>query len=118
MESNEPTCEVVITAPEAAWLADLSRALLEERLCAGSHIVAEIRSVYTWQGEIVDKPEARVALHTRLSLVPEINDFVLKRHPYAVPCVIAWPINGGNSAYLEWILNETREPSPNKAQQS
>ena len=118
MESNEPTCEVVITAPEAAWLADLSRAIIEERLCAGSHVITEIRSVYTWQGEIVDKPEARVALHTRLSLVPEINDFVLKRHPYVVPCVIAWPINGGNLAYLEWIVSATRQPTPHEVQPS
>jgi periplasmic divalent cation tolerance protein len=111
MESNEPTCEVVITAPDSAWLAELSRALIKEKLCAGSHIVTEIRSVYTWQGEIVDKAEARVALHTRLSLVAEINDFVAERHPYKVPCVIAWPISAGNPAYLDWIISETRKPT-------
>jgi uncharacterized protein involved in tolerance to divalent cations len=51
MDSNEPTCEVVITAPDAVWLADLSRELVEQRLCAGSHIT-EIRTIYRWQGEI------------------------------------------------------------------
>jgi periplasmic divalent cation tolerance protein len=110
MDSNEPTCEVVITAPDPAWLTDLSRTLVEERLCAGTHIVTPIRSVYRWEGEIVDKPEARVALHTRRSLVPEINHFVGKRHPYLVPCVVAWPIIDGNPEYLAWIVTETRAP--------
>jgi len=91
-------------------LADLCRTLIEERLCAGSHIVNEIRSVYRWQGEIVDKPEARVALHTRCSLVPAIVDLVTRRHPYQVPCVVAWPISDGNPAYLRWIVSETRTP--------
>lgn len=111
MDSSEPTCEVVITAPDPEWLAELCRVLIAEKLCAGSHLVTEIRSIYTWQGEVVDKPEARVALHTRLSLVPEIKDFVAERHPYQVPCVIAWPISGGNPAYLDWIVEETREPA-------
>ncbi|MET0423505.1 MAG: divalent-cation tolerance protein CutA [Actinoplanes sp.] len=85
--------------------------MIEEGLCAGSHLT-EIRSVYRWQGEIVDKPEARLALHTRASLVPEITAFVAERHPYQVPCVVAWPISDGNPEYLAWIISETREPQP------
>ncbi|KUL27745.1 cation tolerance protein CutA [Actinoplanes awajinensis subsp. mycoplanecinus] len=108
----EPTCEVVITAPDASWLVDFSRRLVEDRLCAGSHVVTEIRAVYTWQGETVDRPEARVALHTRRSLVPEIVDLANRYHPYQVPCVIALPIADGNPAYLAWIVDETRRPQP------
>lgn len=110
MESNEPTCEVVITAPDSAWLASLARSLVEQRLCAGSHVIAEIRSVYRWDEEIVDRPEARVALHTRFSLVAEINEFVAQRHPYMVPCVVAWPFADGNPEYLAWIVAQTRPP--------
>ena len=55
MNMNEPTCEVIITAPDATWLADLSRRLVEDRLCAGSHVITAIRSIYTWQGEVEDR---------------------------------------------------------------
>ena len=110
MDLREPTCEVVITAPDNEWLVSLSHALVENRLCAGSHNIVEIRSVYRWQGETVERTEARVALHTRLSLVPEIDAFVKERHPYLVPCVVAWPIADGNPDYLTWIVAETREP--------
>ena len=116
MDSNEPTCEVVITAPDAAWLIDLAGKLVEDRLCAGSHAITEIQSVYRWRGEIVNKPEARVALHTRHSLVPEIVEFVTGRHPYEVPCVVAWPFSEGNPAYLRWIVDETREPALHTSQ--
>ncbi|HST67746.1 MAG TPA: divalent-cation tolerance protein CutA [Mycobacteriales bacterium] len=103
-------CEVVITASDAGWLAGFTRTLVEERLAACGHQIAAIRSVYRWDGEIQDDPEARVALHTRLSLVPAIVDRTGTDHPYDVPCVIALPIAAGNPAYLEWIAAETREP--------
>ena len=112
MDSIEPTCEVVITAPSADWLVEFARRLVERRLCAGSHTVTEIRSIYHWRGEIEDRPEARVALHTRTALVPEIVELADKEHPYEVPCVVAWPIINGNPAYLAWIIAETREPKP------
>jgi periplasmic divalent cation tolerance protein len=109
---TEDVCEVVITAPDPAWLVAFSHQLVESHLCAGSHTVMQVRSVYRWQGQVEDQPEARVALHTRRSLVPEIVQLVNQEHPYDVPCVVAWPITDGNPAYLEWIIAETREPQP------
>jgi periplasmic divalent cation tolerance protein len=66
--------------------------------------------VYRWHGETFDKKEARVALHTRTELVPQIVALVQKVHPYEVPCVIAWPIADGNPDYLAWIAAETAHP--------
>ena len=101
-------CEVVITASDADWLAGFTRALVEERLAACGHQIAAVRSIYRWDGAVQDDPEARVALHTRLSLVPSIVDRADREHPYDVPCVIALPIAAGNPAYLDWIVAETR----------
>lgn len=103
-------CEVVITAPDADWLADFTRRLIEDRLCASGHNISPIRSLYRWQGEMNDKTEARVALHTRTSLVPQIIERTLREHPYEVPGLVTLPINDGNPAYLQWIRDETREP--------
>jgi periplasmic divalent cation tolerance protein len=74
-------CEVVITAPDAEWLAGFVRRLVEHRLAAGAHEITSIRSVYRWQGE---------------------------EHDYLVPCVVALPIVTGGPKYIEWILAETR----------
>jgi periplasmic divalent cation tolerance protein len=59
---------------------------------------------------VQDDTEARVALHTRASLVPAIIERTNAEHPYDVPCVIALPIEHGNPAYLDWITESTREP--------
>jgi periplasmic divalent cation tolerance protein len=107
---DEEFCEVVVTAGDAGWLAGFTRTLVEERLAACGHVTGEIRSVYRWDGAIHDEPEARVALHTRRSLVPAIVVRAGQLHPYDVPCVIALPLVGGNPAYLRWIGEETLAP--------
>ncbi|UQU65219.1 divalent-cation tolerance protein CutA [Couchioplanes caeruleus] len=108
---SEDVVEVVVTAADAEWLAGFTRRLVEERLAACGHQIAAIRSVYRWEGAVHDDPEARVALHTRASLVPEIVALADAEHPYDVPCVLALPVAGGNPAYLAWVVAETREPS-------
>jgi periplasmic divalent cation tolerance protein len=102
-------CEVVITADDADWLVGFTRRLVEDRLAACGHNIASIRSVYRWDGAIHDDAEARVALHTRRSLVPAIVKRADDEHPYDVPCVIALPIDDGNPAYIAWVEDETRD---------
>ena len=105
---DEEYCEVVVTAEDAEWLAGFTRTLVEERLAACGHQLEAIRSVYRWPGEVHDEREARVALHTRRSLVPAIVARAEQLHPYEIPCVLAMPVVGGNPAYLQWISEETR----------
>src|ERR1700704_2152660 len=77
-------CEVVITAGDAEALAALTKTLVEERLAARGQNIASVRSIYRWEGAIQDDPEARVALHTRRALVPEVVERVKALHPYDV----------------------------------
>ena len=106
---DEECCEVVVTDADAERLTALTRTLVEERLVACGQHVAPIRSVFRWDGAVQEETEARVALHTRRSLVPAITARADALHPYDVPCVIALPLVGGNPAYLAWIAAETRE---------
>lgn len=100
-------CEVVITAADAGWLADFTRRLVTDRLAACGQQVAAIRSIYRWDGEIQDDPEARVALHTRIDLVDRIIERANAEHPYDVPCVLALPVLAANPAYCDWVIQET-----------
>jgi periplasmic divalent cation tolerance protein len=103
----EEICEVVITAATAEWLAAFTRKLVQQRLAACGQNIAAIRSIYRWQDTIEDEGEARVALHTRRSLVPGIVALADEEHPYDVPCVIALPVVAGNPQYIQWVLDET-----------
>lgn len=100
-------CEVVITADNADWLAEFTRALVTDRLAACGHNIQVIRSIYRWEGEVQDDQEARVNLHTRLDLVDTIVERANRDHPYDVPCVIALPVVSGNPEYVAWVLGET-----------
>lgn len=108
--SDDEICEVIITGPNADWLATFSRQLVDDRLAACGQNIEAIRSIYRWQGEVQDDVEARVALHTRLSLVPAIVARADEAHPYDVPCVLAVPIVAANPAYARWVLDETAPP--------
>jgi periplasmic divalent cation tolerance protein len=109
MNPDREVCEVVVTAGDAAWLAGFTRRLVESRLAACGHVIPEIRSIYRWAGAVQDDPEARVALHTRRSLVSRIVRLTEKEHAYEVPCVIALPIVDGEPRYVQWILDSTEE---------
>ena len=100
--------EVVITAESAEWLADFTRQLVDDHLVACGHNIVPIRAIYRWEGEVHDETQARVGLHTRASLVPEIVARADRDHPDDVPCVIALPIAGGDARYLRWIHDTTR----------
>lgn len=102
-------CEVVVTADNVDWLVNFTRRLVTDRLAACGQHITTIRSIYRWQGQIEDDAEARVALHTRVSLVPRIVERAESEHPYDVPCVIAMPVVAGNPRYLQWVLDETSE---------
>jgi len=75
-------CEVVITAPDPGWLKEFSRRLIEQRLAASAHNFAPVQSIYRWRGEIYERTEGRVSLHTRRDRVPEIVTLAKQEHPY------------------------------------
>jgi periplasmic divalent cation tolerance protein len=103
----DDVCEVIITAPDPDWLVEFSRRLVIDRLCASGHNFQPIRTIYRWHGHVHDKTEGRVALRTRLTLLPQIVDRAKREHPYEVPSVVAVPIIDGGPDYLSWILDET-----------
>ena len=108
---SDEFCEVVITAADAGWLAGFTRTLVEERLAACGQLIGSIRSIYRWEDTVQDEAEARVALHTRRSLVDAIVARARELHPYDVPCVLALPLVGGNPGYLAWLAVETAKGS-------
>lgn len=99
--------ELVVSGPSVEWLAGFTRSLVDDRLVACGHVLAPMRAIYRWEGEVYNEPQARVGLHTRRSLVPEIVARADRDHPDDVPCVIALPLVDGHPAYLRWIVDET-----------
>jgi periplasmic divalent cation tolerance protein len=87
---------------------EFSRRLVADHLAASVHNLTTIRSIYRWQDEIHDRPEARAAVHTRTALVPRIIERLDVEHPYEVPGVFALPIVATSPAYRAWVLDQTQ----------
>ena len=111
MSDQDRIVEVIVTADSADWLAEWTRSLVNDRLAACGQNIATIRSIYRWEGEVQDDAEARVALHTRESLVPATVERARAEHSYDVPCVIALPVISGNPAYVDCVRAQTAPES-------
>jgi len=101
---------VYITCETPAEADSIGEVLVERRLAACVNIIDGMRSMYWWDGKVERGEETVLIAKTRTSLVDELTEAVQAMHGYEVPCVVAVPIRGGNSDFLSWIREETKEP--------
>jgi periplasmic divalent cation tolerance protein len=98
-----------MTAPSAEEAGRIGQALVEERLAACVNIIPGTESWYWWEGKVEHAREAALIAKTRMDLREDFTKRVLALHPYSCPCVVFLPMAGGNPAFLEWIVRETRK---------
>ena len=85
----------------------ISNALIENRLAACVNILGSIESCYMWQGKKRKAGEVALIAKTRKSLLPKLVAMMKEIHSYENPCIIAFPIVGGNEDFLKWVEKET-----------
>ena len=100
-------CSVYVTASDRDEATRIGRALVADRLAACANVIDGVRSLYRWEGEVRDDPEAVVILKSRTELMEALVGRVKELHSYDVPCVVSWPILDGNAEYLNWLAAET-----------
>lgn len=98
---------VYVTTEDAAAARSIARILLEENLIACANVLPAVGSLYCWRGEVREDEEVAMLLKTRADLVEAVVARVEALHAYEVPCVVAWPVDAGASAYLDWVRSET-----------
>jgi len=94
---------VLVTAPSADKAAALARALVEEKLAACVNVLGGVRSIYRWEGQVQDEPEALLLIKTRGELFERLRARVVALHEYSCPEIIALPIAQGHAPYLAWL---------------
>ncbi len=100
---------VLCTAPDAEVASTLAEALVEERLAACVSVVGSVRSVYRWQGAVHSDDEVLLVIKTCGERLAALAERIQALHPYDLPEVIALPVSGGSSAYLDWVRGECSE---------
>ena len=99
---------IYVTAADAAQAEALAEALLERRLVACANLLPRMRSLYRWQGRLERDDEVAMILKTTADRLDEALRAIDALHPYDVPCAVAWPVEAGLPAYLDWVREETR----------
>lgn len=98
---------VLVTTGSEEEAEKIARNLVEGKLAACVNIVSPIRSMYRWEGKIVDDKEWLLLIKTCESLFSQVEKQVKEWHSYEVPEVVALPILAGSQAYLRWVKEST-----------
>ncbi len=99
---------VLVTTASPEEAENLSRLLLERRLCACVTILPQVTSLFRWQGAIDLAREALLLIKTTSDALAALTREIRQHHSYQVPEIIALPIVGGNTDYLSWLASETQ----------
>jgi periplasmic divalent cation tolerance protein len=99
---------VYTTYPSLVEAEQAGRTLVERGLCACVNILPGMISHYRWQGAIERGEEVVMIIKTRATLTEAVRAAVKEMHSYTTPAIVVLPIEGGDPAYLAWILEESR----------
>ena len=100
---------VYVTAASAEEAERIAGILVEEKLAACVNYYP-CRSVYRWQGAVERGDEYILVCKTKKALYDRLQSRIKEVHSYAVPAIVAMDICDGDTEYLNWIEDETREP--------
>ena len=105
--SREHAC-VLVTAPNITVARKLAAAALSERVAACANLVPKIESHYWWQGQIESSSEVLILFKTRMDKLMDLENCVLRNHPYDTPEFVALKIDAGNEKYLKWVTDSVQ----------
>lgn len=98
---------VYLTFPDRVHAEAIATALVDAGLAACVNLWPGATSVYRWEGRTVTEAEVVGWAKTTAARLPALLAAVRDRHPYEVPCAVAYPAAGGLAPYLGWVRAET-----------
>ncbi len=98
---------VYITTPTHTEAEAIGRVLVEERLAACVNILAPVRSLYRWEGEVQSAEETVLIAKTQAALFDSLAARARALHSAACPCLVALPVAEGTPDFLDWIRQAT-----------
>ncbi len=99
---------VLVTSPNRSVSDKLSKGLVGKKLAACVNRVPGMTSRYWWKGKVETAQEELLIIKTVKTKLPALTKWVKANHPYEVCEVLALPVAGGNSDYLNWISQSLR----------
>lgn len=101
---------VITNLPDRDSAQRVAQALIESRAAACVNILADCTSIYRWQGKVESASEVPLLIKTTRSAYARLEEVICAHHPYELPEIIAVSVNAGLPGYLQWVVQETRQP--------
>lgn len=98
---------VYCTVPSKKLAKDITKVIMKHRLAACVSMVENVRSVFSWEGEICEEKEILMMIKTRRANYGKIKLVIEDMHSYSVPEIIALPVVDCSENYLKWLMRET-----------
>jgi len=96
-------CIVYVTCKHSNEAVNIARIILGEKLAACANIIPETIAIFEWNGNINENKECVLILKSVEQSLERLTQRVKDLHSYDVPCILSFPIQGGNSTFIEWI---------------
>jgi periplasmic divalent cation tolerance protein len=94
---------VLITFPSLEEAQKIADALVNEHLAACVNVLGGVRSLFIWEGVVQDASEVMGVAKTTQDRLDSLVSRVKSLHSYSLPEIIAVPIVGGDTRYLQWV---------------
>ncbi|MFT3745985.1 MAG: divalent-cation tolerance protein CutA [Pyrinomonadaceae bacterium] len=99
-------CDMLIvftTVPDPAQAEALASAMVSAKLAACVQILPPMNSVYVWEGEVQKEPENLLLIKTLPEKYKQLEAFILERHSYDIPEIVAIEPKNISLLYLQWM---------------
>jgi len=97
---------VQTTTDSRAEAMELASEAVQARLAACAQVAGPVASTFWWEDAVERAEEWLVLLKLPADRFDELAEFLLQRHSYDEPEIIATPIVAGSAGYLDWIAAE------------
>jgi periplasmic divalent cation tolerance protein len=98
---------VQTTTDSRAEAIELATEAVQARLAACAQVAGPVASTFWWEDGIERAEEWIIMLKLPAERFDELAEFLIERHSYDEPEIIAMPIVAGSAGYLDWIAQET-----------
>ena len=92
------------TFPDRDTAKRISNDLVAGSFAACANVLANVESIYRWQGKLETAGETLVLFKVSEVRQSAFQEKLRSLHPYDVPEIIFVPVAGGLPEYLRWVV--------------
>lgn len=101
--------EVEVTCPDKDSARAIATACLKARLIACANLLPKCESLFCWQGQIDSETEVLLRMKTPARNFDAACVVITANHPYALPAIVALPLQAMGPGVADWIASETQD---------